>query len=87
MVNNIEHNNIDNTNFENNILYTMLNFFNEPKNLQLKEYVKNFNEPNGFFSCNSNEFIEICNGIYETNNLDNALVLYLRKCQYIFINE
>lgn len=65
----------------------MLNFFNKPENIHLKEYVKNFNEPNGFFSCHSNEFTEICNGVDENNNLDNSIVLFLRKCQYIFIHE
>lgn len=79
--------NMDNTNFENNILENMYNFFNKPENLYLKEYVKNFNEPNGFFSCHSNEFTEICNGVDENNNLDNSIVLFLRKCQYIFTHE
>ena len=77
----------DNINFENDILYTMLNFFNKPENLYLKEYVKNFDEPNGFSNCQSNEFIEICNGVDENSNLDSGIVLYLRKCQYIFTHE
>ena len=78
--------NMDNTNFENNILENMYNFFNKPENLYLKEYVKNFNEPNGFFMCNSNEFNIIYNEIYD-DQLDNAFALYLRKCQYVFNHE
>ena len=84
---NANDNDNDNINFENDILYTMLNFFNKPENLYLKEYVKNFDEPNGFSNCHSNEFIEICNGVDENSNLDSGIVLYLRKCQYIFTNE
>jgi hypothetical protein len=85
--NNNHNNNNDNIHLENNILYTMLNFFNKPENSHLKEYVKNFDEPNGFSNCHSNEFIEICNGVDENSNLDSGIVLYLRKCQYIFIHE
>jgi len=84
---NDNHNNNANIHLENNILYTMLNFFNKLENSHLKEYVKNFNEPNGFSNCHSNEFIEICNGVDENNNLDSGIVLYLRKCQYIFTHE
>lgn len=75
-----------NFNFENSILENMFTFFNNPENLYLKEYVKNFNEPGGFFICNSNEFKIIFDAIYD-DKLDNLFVLYLRRCQYVFNNE
>ena len=67
------------------ILNNFLNFFN--KNNDLKQWVKNFNEPNGFMFTEADEIITICKALDPEAKLDNSIVWFLRECQHIFTNE
>ena len=78
---------MDMENKDNEILNKFLHFFNNHENEYLKEWVKNFNEPNGFMFSISNEMNAICTSVDPESTLDNATALYLRKCQYLFNSE
>jgi hypothetical protein len=77
----------NNNQYEETILNNFLNFFNKNKNNDLKQWVKNFNEPSGFMFTEANEIITICKAVDPGAKLDNSIVWYLRKCQTIFQNE
>ena len=74
-----------NNQHQQNILNNFLNFFN--KNNDLKQWVKNFNEPNGFMFTEADEIITICESLDPEAKLDNSIVWFLRECQDIFTNE
>ena len=84
---NNSNNNNSNNQYEETILNSFLNFFNKNKNNNLKQWVKNFNEPSGFMFTEANEMSIICNTVDPGAKLDNSIVWYLRKCQTIFQNE
>ena len=69
------------------ILDNFLNFFNKNKNNDLKQWVKNFNEPNGFMFTEADEITTICEALDSEAQLDNSIVWFLRECQHIFKNE
>ena len=69
------------------ILNNFLNFFNKNENNDLKQWVKNFNEPNGFMFTEADEIITICEALDSEKQLDNSIVWFLRECQHIFKNE
>ena len=69
------------------ILDNFLNFFNKNKNNDLKQWVKNFDEPNGFMFTEADEITTICNACDPKAELANSIVWFLRKCQTIFKNE
>ncbi len=79
-------NNDDNQNEQEQvILDNFLNFFN--KNNDLKQWVKNFNDPKGFMFTEADEITIICNACDPEAKLDNSIVWFLRECQCIFKNE
>ncbi len=79
-------NNDDNQNEQEQvILDNFLNFFN--KNNDLKQWVKNFNDPKGFMFTEADEITTICNACDPEAKLDNSIVWFLRECQCIFKNE
>ena len=69
------------------ILDNFLNFFNKNKNNDLKQWVKNFDEPNGFMFTEADEITTICNACDPKAELANSIVWFLRECQHIFQNE
>lgn len=69
------------------ILNNFLNFFNKNENNDLKQWVKNFNDPKGFMFTEADEITTICNACDPEAKLDNSIVWFLRKCQTIFKNE
>ena len=69
------------------ILDNFLNFFNKNKNNDLKQWVKNFDEPNGFMFTEADEITTICNACDPKAELANSIVWFLLKCQTIFKNE
>ena len=75
------------TNMQQNILNNFLDFFNKNENNDLKQWVKNFNEPNGFMFTEADEIITICEALDPEKQLDNSIVWFLRECQHIFKNE
>ena len=69
------------------ILDNFLNLFNKNKNNDLKQWVKNFDEPNGFMFTEADEITTICNACDPKAELANSIVWFLRECQHIFQNE
>ena len=80
-------NNNNNNHYEETTLNNFLNFFNKNKNNDLKQWVKNFNEPSGFMFTEANEIITICKALDPEAKLNNSIVWVLRECQSIFQNE
>jgi hypothetical protein len=81
----VVNNDNQNQNEQQLILDNFLNFFN--KNNNLKQWVKNFDEPNGFMFTEAYEINIICNACDPNAKLDSSIVWFLRKCQTIFKNE
>jgi len=69
------------------ILDNFLNFFNKNEHNDLRQWVKNFDEPNGFMFTEADEITTICNACDPKAELANSIVWFLRKCQTIFKNE
>jgi hypothetical protein len=59
-------------------------FLNQPENKHLKEFVKNFNQLNGFAFCISPEYTEIINALDEDGHSGSSLATCMRACQKIF---
>ena len=57
------------------------NFLNKPENNHLKEFVKNFNEPNGFVFSISEEYREIIDGLDDDGHSGNSFAICMRYCQ------
>ena len=76
-----------NNQYQQNILNKFIDFFNKNENNDLKQWVKNFNEPNGFMFTEADEIITICEALDSEKQLDNSIVWFLRECQDIFTNE
>ena len=76
-----------NNQYQQNILNNFIDFFNKNENNYLKQWVKNFNEPNGFMFTEADEIITICESLDPEAKLDNSIVCFLRECQHIFTNE
>ena len=76
-----------NNQYQQNILNKFIDFFNKNENNDLKQWVKNFNEPNGFMFTEADEIITICEALDSEKQLDNSIVWFLRECQHIFKNE
>ena len=76
-----------NNQYQQNILNNFIDFFNKNENNDLKQWVKNFNEPNGFMFTEADEIITICEALDPEKQLDNSIVWFLRECQHIFKNE
>ena len=62
----------------------LYDFLNQLENKHLKEFVKSFNEPNGFIYSTSNQYCEIMNGIYEDGHSAASIALCARECQRLF---
>lgn len=62
-------------------------FLNQPENEHLKEFVKNFNEPNGFSFCISPEYTEINDALDNDGHSGSSLAMCMRACQRLFILE
>ena len=76
-----------NNQYQQNILNNFLDFFNKNENNNLKQWVKNFNEPSGFMFTEADEITTICEALDSEAQLDNSIVWFLRECQHIFKNE
>ena len=76
-----------NNKYQQTILNNFLHFFNKDENNDLKQWVKNFNEPSGFMFTEANEIITICKALDPEAKLNNSIVWVLRECQSIFQNE
>jgi hypothetical protein len=76
-----------NNQYQQNILNNFIDFFNKNENNDLKQWVKNFNEPSGFMFTEADEIITICEALDSEKQLDNNIVWILRECQHIFKNE
>ena len=59
-------------------------FLNQHKNNHLKEFVKTFNESDGFVFSISEQYIEIMDGIGEEGHSSASLALCMRVCQKLF---
>jgi len=62
-------------------------FLIKPENEHLKEFVKSFDEPDGFTFSISKEYLEIMDTIDEDGHSGLSLALSLRQCQNIFLKE
>jgi hypothetical protein len=60
------------------------NFLNQPENKDLKKFVKNFSETNGFAFCESPEYTVIINALDEDGHSGASLAMCMRACQKIF---
>jgi len=76
-----------NNQYQQNLLNNFLDFFNKNENNNLKQWVKNFNDPSGFMFTEADEIITICKALDPEAKLDNSIVWFLRECQNIFKNE
>ena len=59
-------------------------FLNQPENKHLKEFVKNFNQHNGFAFCISPEYKEIGDALDDDGHSGSSLAMCMRACQSIF---
>ena len=59
-------------------------FLNQSENKHLKEFVKTFNEPNGFAFSTSPEYTEIIDNINDDTHSGASLASCMRTCQKIF---
>ena len=59
-------------------------FLNQPENKYLKEFVKNFNQPNGFAFCVSPEYAEINDALDNDGHSGSSLAMCMRACQRLF---
>jgi hypothetical protein len=60
------------------------NFLTSPENKHLKEFVKTFNEPNGFAFSVSEHYKEIMDRIDEDGHSAASLAMCMRACQKLF---
>jgi hypothetical protein len=60
------------------------NFLNQPENTHLKEFVKIFNEPDGFAFSISEQYTEIIDALDFDGHSGSSLAMCMRECQRLF---
>jgi hypothetical protein len=65
-------------------IQNVYNFLIQPENKHLKEFVKTFNEPDGFVFSTSEECTEISDALDSDGHSGSSLAMCMRHCQKLF---